>query len=372
LASLLDAEAGSLQGTAPSAPTIPVGATQLLADYSAQFEKPLNLQSFGGDEQDTLLVYYKARIDAIAQYLNPRIRIAALGNKTLDPERLGLCLVIPLLHTRDADWSPESSRRLPVWLAGKENRGVLETFCLRAGRPRSAYWFSTMGLTSHAPDPAHLISYFDTNASRHMRNHELRPAEACLVAAVETAQQYGLSTQLHELQMRLLQFYADTDRDDVAANLAQELMGHAAAADFGKLSVNRLKFLCGAKRFQTVIDEVPKYLSDPRTAEVRPQLLYTAWAANSQLASGSSLTKEDPWERQFMQRFPNHPLGADICFAKAMRHLSEGQYDEARSILLFLQLHYPNSAAATKAKEIALQLQSANAARPPIPAEAHK
>ena len=62
-------------------------------------------------------------------------------------------------------------------------------------------------------------------------------------------------------------------------------------------------------------------------------------------------------EKQFLNRFPKHPLGADMHFASAMTALAGGNYAEALRRLEIVEYRYPKSRLIGKVKKMRQRLE---------------
>ena len=58
---------------------------------------------------------------------------------------------------------------------------------------------------------------------------------------------------------------------------------------------------------------------------------------------------------EFLQLYPDNPVGADMLFAKAIKLISTGQYDDASGLLERVVKEYPQAGPAQQARQILQQ-----------------
>jgi tetratricopeptide (TPR) repeat protein len=108
----------------------------------------------------------------------------------------------------------------------------------------------------------------------------------------------------------------------------------------GVLEVRKLQQLYQAQQFQEVLDECDKAEHDQRYSASEPRILYLQWVADRRLGH---LEDANRAKQQFLERFPNQVLGADMYFAEAVNLLAHNEYKNARKIFILIESHYSGS-----------------------------
>ncbi len=149
------------------------------------------------------------------------------------------------------------------------------------------------------------------------------------------------------------------------------LMEHALAMRSippGAREVRTVQDLYGAHLFDEAIKQCDRAEHDPKDADFLPRILYIHWAASRRLARTSETERV---QREFLRRFPNNPLAADMHFADAMQSLAQGDYATADKQLAVIEQRFPNAPVTSKARDIRQRLIQAMpaATRPALSAE---
>ena len=127
----------------------------------------------------------------------------------------------------------------------------------------------------------------------------------------------------------------------------------ARSPEWGKTVVARLTCLYKAEAFEDVVKEVEKNLSDPRCKDYLPQLTYVDWVASRRLNKRGRAVE---LQKSFLERFPSHPLAAEMRFALAVAALMAGEYKQATEELDIIEHQFPSSSLIPKVKELKLKL----------------
>ena len=116
----------------------------------------------------------------------------------------------------------------------------------------------------------------------------------------------------------------------------------------------RLKYHYESQQYDTIIEEAPTYQTDPRSKSYLPQILYISWVTHRR---ENRTDEAEQLQKTFLEKFPGHPLGADMFFASAMTALAASDYDEAQRLLDIIEYRYPESRILPKAKQIKNRIQ---------------
>lgn len=357
LDNLLDA---TLDGDKPVAKATdtpkPLGASELMAQYGVVFGEQLPLPSVNENEKQVLIAYYTAKISAAGKYIAERGQSGTASASGESGEVLGLCLVLPFLNVPDKAWQPEHIDGLPRWMREPAAISSLERFALHVGRPYSAYQFSLQRQPAKPTTlPAGgLAPYFRDTAEKLLLEKDYTAAVACYRAALELTDPKNEAEVYNGLLFRLADLYSSLSHPQLAAQAVNPLLAVPAPEVSGKALILRLKYLYEAELYAELLADAGRYKDDPRFAPYSPQVLYIGWVASRKLPKGKST--ESQWRSEFLKKYPDHILGADMYFSEAMDRLASGEYAEAGKILDFIVYQYPDSKVVAKAKEVRSRL----------------
>lgn len=117
----------------------------------------------------------------------------------------------------------------------------------------------------------------------------------------------------------------------------------------GQRAVQRLSQYYRAELYDRVLTQVHAERDKPDNAEYRPQILYIQWAASRRL---DRMAESSAVQQEFLKRYPDHPLAADMHFADATTLLANSSYSAASEKLAMIQTKWPDAKVTAKAKEI--------------------
>jgi hypothetical protein len=121
----------------------------------------------------------------------------------------------------------------------------------------------------------------------------------------------------------------------------------------GRLEVRSLCDLYDGGLLDEVLSDSSRDVADKRCQPYAPQILYIRWQAMRRL---SLLDQADHLQSEFLARYPMHPLGANMLWAKATSCLAAGDYASADRGLAMLSDRYPDSPLSVAARDVRLQL----------------
>jgi len=119
--------------------------------------------------------------------------------------------------------------------------------------------------------------------------------------------------------------------------------------DPGKVEVRRLSQLYQAEVYDRVLTEAGKSRDDARFRNYRPQILYLQWATNRRTEHAA---EAEAIKAEFLQKYPENWLAANMHFADAMNLLASAEYEQAAEKLAMIESKWPDAKVAVKAKEI--------------------
>ncbi len=352
--------ASMLQGLeempASAAPTGPSGsalmAMDILSEYEPYFAAGLPTPPIKEEELAVLRDYYRGVIEAAQAYVGKRGRVvAAISDRSrIDAVQLGL--VLHFLHVDDQAWTRDHIESLPEWMKQPTGLRAVERFALRLRRTRTAYAFVQYMHESRLKGgrPLDYAQYLRAAARQAQQDRDFHAAVYCLRAAVAESEPAGDHEQTAQLRFDLAALYAEAGHPQLAADEITVVLSAQVQPDtYGRAAMLRLKYLYEADQFDVIVKESPGYQADDRCRIYLPQVIYITWVACRRV-------NDEPGAEQlsnvFLERFPRHPLGADIHFGAAMKMLSKSDYEGAQRRLEIIEYHYPASHLTRKVKEL--------------------
>jgi tetratricopeptide (TPR) repeat protein len=177
----------------------------------------------------------------------------------------------------------------------------------------------------------------------------------CLKVGIELAEQEKREEQAIDLHLQLADVLNNAGHAPLAAEeIKQTLDKYVKSSEYGKVATLRLKYLYEAGQFDKILEEAPTYQADERCKPYLPQIIYISWVAHRR---ENKLAEADKLQKDFLEKFPEHPLAADLYFAAAMTALAKSDYEEASRLLEIIQYRYPKSKIIDKAKQIQERLK---------------
>ena len=348
--------------TPQTLPAPPLVARQevlgILTQYQATFAAGLPKPELPEEEVNVLREYYKAKATAAGKYISARGRIAAALDEKSSLRVACLCLVMPFLHIPDEEWSAAQIESFPEWMRRPAVLAELEAFALCAGRVRSAYRFAafrqSVAVAREAPA---FEDYLKGQAELCLTRREYPTAIRLLqteFALAETARVPDAA--LAEKRFRLAEVFSRSGNEKLAAEEIGRVLSLSVDDDtWGRALILRLRSLYKAGQFEQALADALRHQADKRAAPYLPQVLYIGWVSARR---ANRLPEASRLQQDFLRRFPEHSLGADMYFASAMSSLAEGDYEEARRQLEVLEYRYPKSRVIGRARMIQQKLQS--------------
>ena len=335
-------------------------AAELYSEYQDEFAQALPKPANASPEDLNVLVkYYDTVIATTEQLIAERGKMMASIDKKAGTEVPRLCVVLSFLHRADDQWGPADIAVLAPWLRQPGTFAVLEDFALAVRRPLTAYQFAQMRLmTSTKPTMRPTTQAYLNDASLRLRKaNDYSGAISCLNKALEIAGPMSPDNDVALLHISLADVYAEVGHPDTAANEVKKVLdAPEQKKERGKAAMLRMKYLYETQRFDEVLREAESYRVDDRCAEYLPQILYLTWVTQRR---SDQMTPAQTTQDLFFQKFPDHPLGADMHFAAAMAALAENNDAEATRQLEIIQYKYPKSKLLPKVEELRDRLQQA-------------
>lgn len=365
LDSMLDAQT-PLPGPAQRVKST-ASASETYLEYAADFSATLPRPSLSDEAMKFLLNYYAASFNASRDYIARRCRPLLAANPKLSREVLQLAAVLPWLQVSDETWAPADLAALPPWMQEASALEILEDFALSIRRPLTAYVLANQRkpAAERSPRQLGLPVYLRDAAERLLQNREYHAALYCLKTAVDLAEKENRPGEVAWLRFRRAELLATVGYANLAAAEVLLLIEkHPQADSYSRATLLRLKYLYESDQVPAVLDESAKYAADARVTPHLAEVLYIRWLA---LRRVNHLEAAKKLQAEFLERFPRHPLGADMVFASAMASLSASDYPETLRLLDLIEYRYPDSRLVPKVKELQQRLQGSSPASHPQP-----
>jgi exosortase/archaeosortase family protein len=334
----------------------------LYFNYQPILEQGVALPDLDQEDLNLLRQYYSARIATAVQDISDRARFVMGINQANRAGVVELCLVLPLLHTPDDQWSVHDTEQLPAWLSERNMLDEVEAAALRMGRPSTAYQFS-----EHCREGAkssdgaqQYLQYLRQASLQAMQTDNYRQFFACMGAAVAMAEARSLRDHVVELRKQLAEGLADMKHPGLAADQMKLLLeSDPDHREAGSVVMLRLKYLYAAKQFERIAEEAQRYQQDEQLALYRPRLLYMLWVSQQRLGQQLGATET---EAVILRDYPDDDVAADVHFAHAMEALARSDYTEAQKILDVIIYRHPKSRLVSRAQELQKRLRDSGSA----------
>jgi hypothetical protein len=266
---------GDQGGTEPpsaDAGGLPVpDALRLLAEYGSAFEEELLVPDLPQEEQAALWTYVDVGMSETVAQMAERAQVVHAGAPAEELAHQALCLAVslPLLNTRDGEWSTRETEALPEWMRTPQNCQALEAFSLRARRPLAAWQFALRAPAQPATT-GDRAEYLLACVARGVEMRDYGAAAACCNAGIAFAKAGADDDGAAEFSVALAEVCgAGGNPSQAAEQLAEALRSYPNAGLWGDAATLRLRCLYEGGRFDEVLVEVSSRTSD-RAVPSRP------------------------------------------------------------------------------------------------------
>lgn len=337
-------------------PAAAMSGAEIIAEYEEAFRAGLRAPAVNEKDMAVLKAYYDVSAKAAGRFVAEQGRFIEAVDRAGATDILQLCLVVPLLHIDDAQWSQQTIADMPSWMTMPTNLAILEDFALQLCRPQTAYQFKTAQCAqAKRQEPTYGIYLLDAGEKK-IGSREFYAGIHCLKTGLAVAESGGDAQTTISLRFRLAEIYRDSGHALLAAEQIKTLMDtHPDSDQWGRAAMLRLKYLYEASQFEKVVVEFKPILSNPAAKGYLPQVMYIGWVACRRI---NDMTAADKVQADFLKQFPKHPLAADMYFASAMTSLAASDYEEASRLLEIVEYRFPNSRLQAKVKQIRERLNT--------------
>lgn len=323
-------------------------AYNLILEYQTQFLQPLPIPDINQEELNILQEYYNISIKTASDFIAPRCYSVVIIDSSAATDVLGLCMVMPFLHIADNDWSETHMDSLPDLMKKSECLKILEEFSFKAKRPYTAYRFflyQTKGRVDKFE-----ADFFLENSYKHVKVNDYLNAIRCLKAGLDIASGLDDKDGAEQLHLELADIYYKLSHLHLAIEEMEKIFkNYPQHQDYCKTVALQLKYLYEDGEYKEVIRKYPLCLDGDKCQSYRSQIMYIAWLASRKEGMSDSAVAI---KKEFMAKYSQHPLCANMLFDEAINALSNGNYREARQVLEKIEYHYPKSSILSKVREL--------------------
>jgi tetratricopeptide (TPR) repeat protein len=323
-----------------------LSAADLMLQYQAQFATPLPVPEIESSHLPVLREYYDQAIHSAMDFITPRGCSAAIVNKAAAANTLSLTMVIHFLHIADPQWNKAYIERLPDLMKRPATLEILEEVSFKMLRPRTAYRFFLYRTDGDGFDP----DYFLQSSERLLTRNEYLSAIRCLDAGLEIAKKLDCVRKATPLAVKLADVYYTMGHLSLAIEVMEEVLQQGAQHDgYCKAAALQLKYLYEEGRYRDVTAKASSFLEGGSCAGYHPEIMYIAWLASRRDNLPDSA---ETMKKKFMEKYPQHPLCANMLFDSAINALASTNYSQAREILEQIEYHHPQSKIIPKVREL--------------------
>ena len=325
-------------------------AAAILDRHEEDFAPALSVPSLEAADLQTLRTYYEAKVKATRGFIAQRGRAIVAVAPAQSAGIVDLCLVLPLLHVADSDWTAQDIQALPDWMKAPARLTECERFALRCRRPLTAWQFAAFRARAASQPAEDLLPFLKRSAHQADGNREYHCAIQCYRTGIAQAKALAQPDEAVSLCLSLCDLLAALEHPQLAAEEVKAVMDeNPSSAQFGRACVQRLRLLFEAGQFEAGMKESAAYLADRRCSRQMPQLVYVTWATAGRL---NRTQEADRLREQFRASWPKHPLCIDMDFATVSRLLTEGKMDEARRLTEQMEVKFPQSPLVAHLREV--------------------
>ena len=314
----------------------------ILYNYERDFNSMINIG--GLSEKNRVLVeeYFSSKIDEASNQIWKRCKVASAGNNASKFAAFQFGLVIPFLAINDSDWDSKQIEKFPRWVKNGSNIKILEKIALDYQRIFTAYQLS-LNITSKAGKPSRkgYIKYLRNIALDASKNKNHKIFMLCMQTAIDIAKDAKREKNVTSLIFQMAEGLNKMGKPADAAISVKNIWENTDDnKDYIKSLLLYLRYEFDAKKYETLITEVPRFRDDKRMEPYIPRMDYIVWVSHGRLGNKETASKIS---KKFWADFPDHTLGADMYYSIAMEALAKSDTKEALRLFDIIVYKYPES-----------------------------
>ena len=313
-------------------------ATELYHQHYKLLSAPMARLDVTLEELKILQDYHDSLFDYAQQEIRSRAGLIAAIDKEHEQYVLKLCIIPAFLQVADEQWSVQHVLALPEWMSQAIALRTLETFALRTRRINTAYVFACHNDSEKRAGD--YLSYVQSAASDLVNARAYSPAIHALRVAIGLAGSDQEQDRIAPLYFQLAGVLDMTGHTARAAEQLEPLIDSSAKPQVGgKAALLRLKYLHEAALYDAVLADSERFQKLSTCQTYLPEILYITWATHKRRKNNPEAFRV---LNTFLDRYPAHPLGADLYFSSAIDALVDAEYEEVLHLLDRISSGYPD------------------------------
>ena len=355
----LDSIEGRLSGSVQ--PQLLSTVTVVEELYSSYVPKCRAILIQPGEHETKAAALVRAKLRAASKYCASTFALS----KPIDGEQAAclarLCAVLPFILVKDADWADTDIAALPDWVQLPRYTKVLEQLALGVGRPRTAYvcYVHASKRIESARTPVWSYTDYLLQAVSDLNEaSKYTAAICCLQEGIRTATANSQKSNEIELRLLLASTLNAMGHPMPAAEQTHLVMASSLEPEeYGRVAVQRLFYLYGARQMDLVIKENEIRLADPRCRPYLRSLLYIEWLTRRHVGDAEAARHV---MGEFLAKFPLDARAADMYVAQALDAMALGELDESIRLLEYVERNFPACGNIGDVRRLRRQLRDVN------------
>jgi hypothetical protein len=356
-AAFLDRNLANISGASadPDGPPVLLGAAAIIEKHAASFAHVPSSSDLPEADRQVMAQYLNAAADVLARAVQSRAQACMALAGPDSAEVLRLALVLPVLRSDPSQSLTEPAAALPAWMSGASALHVLREFAVEASRPRLAFALARTSTTAASVDPsASYLAFVAGQADAMSRIRRYAASLAALRDGISVASAVNDQSTVTKLSFRVAEVLESSASPKAAADEIQSMRSRCVdPADYSQASVLYLKYLYLAGQYSALVSGARADLGEPRCQSALPQIIYITWATCRRHGMDAS-----PWNKTFIDRFPDDPLAAQMYLASALDAIAQGKPQEASRLLEFIEHRFPRSKIIPRVRQVRARLRA--------------
>ena len=316
-----------------------IGAAKIVERFKADVASLSASTALNFSDSAILEKYLAVGSQTLADAIEQRGR-SCMSVVGVDPhEVLQLSFILPMLACNTDRPLCAPAPVLPKWMASPKNLQALQSFAVESAMPKVAFALSRAASPTTPPDAstAYLL-FLKLEANQMQRTADYDAALTCLREAIALEKIRGQKAPEIQLAFSVGEVLEAAAEVQPAADAMARLRTICTKPDdYSLASLLRLKYLHEAGQSDLLLSEAAVDLTDPKCEGHLPQIMFIAWMTARQ----HQVKTVELWKKRLIDRFPDHPLAADIYFVTATDALAAGDYGQTSRLLQFIEYRFP-------------------------------
>lgn len=129
---------------------------------------------------------------------------------------------------------------------------------------------------------------------------------------------------------------------------------HTSVDAADEIRLDAIEGLFNRKDFMHVLVECAEFETSSSTSRLLPEIWYVKWITLREL---QRVPESDRVKDLFLERFPDHVLGADMHFTASLEALHRADYEQTLKGLDVITSQFPDSRSARRAAALAVRIK---------------